>query len=77
MVTLGLTNILNENHTELNFFEGSFHEILVRETNLYAQQKAAVKPDQNESGTFFFDFRVVGNVGSPIKDELARTEIVN
>ena len=66
MVTLGLTNILNENHTELNFFEGSFHEILVRETNLYAQKKAAVKPDQNENG-IFFDFRVVGNVGSRIK----------
>ena len=48
-----VTNILNENHTELNFFEGFFHEILVRETNLWAQQKAAVKPDQNESGTFF------------------------
>ena len=73
MLTLGLTNILNENHTELNFFEGSFHEILVRETNLYAQQKATVKLDQNESG-IFFDFRVVG---SRIKDELARTEIVN
>ena len=68
-----LTNILNENHTELNFFEGSFHEILVRETNLYTQQKAAVKPDQNKSG-IFFDFRVVG---SRIKDELARTEIVH
>ena len=53
VVTLGLTNILNENHTELNFFEGSFNEILVRETNLYAQQKAAVKPDQNENGIFF------------------------
>ena len=62
---------------QLNFFEGSFHEILVRETNLYAQQKATVKPDQNKSGIFFFDFHVVGNVGSPIKDELVRTEIVN
>ena len=34
----------------------------MRETNLYAQQKAAVKPDQNESGIIFiFDFRVVGS----------------
>ena len=32
----------------------------------YAQQKAAVKADQNESGIFFFDFRVVG---SPIKED--------
>ena len=31
VVTFGLTNILNENHTELNFFEVPF-------TNLYAQR---------------------------------------
>ena len=54
VVTLGLTNILNENHTELNFFEVPFTKFwLVRETNLYAQEKAAVKPDQNESGIFY------------------------
>ena len=47
--TPGPTNILDENQTELNFFELLFtnevYEILVRETNLYAQQKVAVKPD--------------------------------
>ena len=32
----------------------------MRETNLYAQQKATGKPDENESVTFF-DFRVVGS----------------
>ena len=53
VVTLGLTNILNKNHIELNFFEVPFTKFLVRETNLYAQQKAAVKPDQNESGIYF------------------------
>ena len=43
-------------------FKTSFHEILVRETNLYTQQKAAVKPDQNESRIIFiFDFRVLGS----------------
>ena len=45
----GPTNILDENQTELHFFELLFtdkvYEILVRETNLYAQQKVAVKPD--------------------------------
>ena len=52
VVTLGLTNILNENH-RVELFLSSFHEILVSETNLYAQQNATVKPDKNESGIFF------------------------
>ena len=49
----------------VELFWSSFHEILLRETNLYAQEKAAVKPDQNES-EYFIDFHVVG---SPIKED--------
>ena len=45
----GPTNILDENQTELNFFEllltDEVYKILLRETNLYAKQKVAVKPD--------------------------------
>ena len=45
----GPTNILDENQTELNFFELLFtdeiYEILVGETNLCTLQKVAVKPD--------------------------------
>ena len=65
VVNLELTNTLNENHTELNFFQTSFHELLVIETNLNAQQKATVKPDQNKREMFFFDFHVID---SCIKD---------
>ena len=59
----------------VKFFLTSFHEILVRETNLYAWQKAAAKPDQNRS-RIFFDFHIVGS-HIKLNDELASTEIVN
>ena len=45
----GPTNTLNENQTELNFFEllytDEVYEILVREINLYARHKVTVMPD--------------------------------
>ena len=57
-------------------FWTSFHEILVRETNLYAQQKAAVKPDQNESGIIFWLPRCWFSYKRRQNDELASTDIV-
>ena len=45
----GATSVMDAEKEEINFFELIFtdeiYEILVRETNLYAQQKIAVKPD--------------------------------
>ena len=76
MVTLGLTNILNENHTELNFFEVPFTKSGERNKFVRSGESRSEARSKRKRNILLTSALLV-----PYKrrqnDELARTEIVN